>query len=143
MANNLDCLLLHPDLRQDKKNPRTRIARPPGSVIIPFFMNISEIQKRLGENIKQIRKSKKLTQFQLAEMANVSEDTIKSLEQGRTWCSDKTLSQITEALEIDVVKLFMPIGESFKKNKENTVKLKSAIAADVRNYVNEVLREFE
>ena len=106
-------------------------------------MNISEIQNRLGENIKQIRKSKKLTQFQLSEMANVSEDTIKSLEQGRTWCSDKTLSQITEALEIDVVKLFMPIGESFKKNKENTAKLKSAIAADVRNYVNEVLREFE
>ncbi len=106
-------------------------------------MNISEIQKRLGENLKQIRKSKKLTQFELAEKANVSEDTIKSLEQGRTWCSDKTLSQITEALEIDVVKLFMPIGESFKKNKENTAKLKSAIAADVRNYVNEVLREFE
>lgn len=106
-------------------------------------MNISEIQKRLGENIKQIRKTKKLTQFQLAEMANVSEDTIKSLEQGRTWCSDKTLSQITEALEIDVVKLFMPIGESFKKNKENTAKLKSAIAADVRNYVNEVLKEFD
>lgn len=106
-------------------------------------MNISEIQNRLGENIKQIRKTKKLTQFELAEKANVSEDTIKSLEQGRTWCSDKTLSQITEALEIDVVKLFMPIGESFKKNKENTAKLKSAIAADVRNYVNEVLREFE
>jgi transcriptional regulator with XRE-family HTH domain len=106
-------------------------------------MNISEIQKRLGENLKQIRKSKKLTQFELAEKANVSEDTIKSLEQGRTWCSDKTLSQITEALEIDVVKLFMPIGESFKKNKENTAKLKSAIAANVRNYVNEILQEFE
>jgi transcriptional regulator with XRE-family HTH domain len=106
-------------------------------------MKISEIQNRLGENLKQIRKSKNLTQFELAEKANVSEDTIKSLEQGRTWCSDKTLSQITEALEIDVVKLFMPIGESFKKNKENTAKLKSAIAADVRNYVNEVLREFE
>lgn len=106
-------------------------------------MNISEIQNRLGENLKQIRKSKKLTQFELAEKANVSEDTIKSLEQGRTWCSDKTLSQITEALEIDVVKLFMPIGESFKKNKENTAKLKSAIAADVRNYVNEILKEFD
>ncbi|MCR4900364.1 MAG: helix-turn-helix domain-containing protein [Treponema sp.] len=106
-------------------------------------MKISEIQNRLGENLKQIRKSKKLTQFELAEKANVSEDTIKSLEQGRTWCSDKTLSQITEALEIDVVKLFMPIGESFKKNKENTAKLKSAIAADVRNYVNEILKEFD
>ncbi|MBP5588374.1 MAG: helix-turn-helix transcriptional regulator, partial [Treponema sp.] len=96
-----------------------------------------------GENIKQIRKSKKFTQFELAEKAYVSEDTIKSLEQGRTWCSDKTLSQITDALEIDVVKLFMPVGDSFKKNKENSAKLKSAIASDVRNYINEILTEFE
>ena len=106
-------------------------------------MNLTEIQNRMGENIKQIRKTKKLTQFLLAEKANVSEDTIKSLEQGRTWCSDKTLSQITEALEIDVVQLFIPTGTSFKKNKENATKLKSAIANDVRNYVNEVLKEFE
>ena len=102
-----------------------------------------EIQNRLGENIKQIRKSKKMTQFQLAEKANVSEDTIKSLEQGRTWCSDKTLSQISEALEVDVVKLFMPVGDSFKQNRENAAQLKAAIADDVRNYVNEILREFE
>lgn len=106
-------------------------------------MKLNEIQNRLGENIKQIRKAKKLTQFQLAEKANVSEDTIKSLEQGRTWCSDNTLSQITEALEIDVVKLFMPVGDSFKKNKENSAQLKTAIAADIRNYVNEILKEFE
>lgn len=106
-------------------------------------MNLTEIQNRLGENIKRIRKTKKLTQFQLAEKANVSEDTIKSLEQGRTWCSDKTLSQITEALEIDVVKLFMPVGESFRKNKGIAAQLKSAIAGDVRDYVNEVLREFD
>ena len=52
--------------------------------------------------------------------ANVSEDTIKSLEQGRTWCSDKTLTQISEALNIDVVKLFLPIDSSFKNNKENS-----------------------
>ncbi len=106
-------------------------------------MNSLEIQNRLGENIKLIRKSKKLTQFQLAEKANVSEDTIKSLEQGRTWCSEKTLSQITDALEIDVVKLFVPVGESFKNNKENVNLLKSAIADDVRVYVNEVLKEFD
>lgn len=105
-------------------------------------MNSTEIQYRLGENIKTIRKSKKLTQFELAEKSNVSEDTIKSLEQGRTWCSDKTLSQITEALEIDVVKLFMPISTSFKENKENLTILKNAIANNVKNYINELLKEF-
>ncbi len=107
-----------------------------------IFMELSEIQNRLGENIKLFRKAKKLTQFELAEKADVSEDTVRSLEQGRTWLSDKTLYQITEALEVDVVKLFMPVGDSFKNNKENAAKLKEAIASDVRNYVDEVLKEF-
>lgn len=105
-------------------------------------MNLLEIQKRLGENIKKQRKEKKLTQFQLAEKADVSEDTIKSLEQGRTWLSEKTLSQITEALDIDVVQLFMPVGSSFKQNKENLTKLKTAIAEDIKTYIEEVLKEF-
>lgn len=105
-------------------------------------MNLLEIQKRLGENIKKQRKEKKLTQFQLAEKADVSEDTIKSLEQGRTWLSEKTLSQITEALDIDVVQLFMPVGSSFKQNKENLTKLKIAIAEDIKTYIEEVLKEF-
>lgn len=105
-------------------------------------MNLLEIQKRLGENIKKQRKGKKLTQFQLAEKADVSEDMIKSLEQGRTWLSEKTLSQITEALDIDVVQLFMPVGSSFKQNKENLTKLKNAIAEDVKTYIEEILKEF-
>ena len=105
-------------------------------------MELSEIQNRLGENIKIFRKAKKLTQFQLAEKADVSEDTIRSLEQGRTWLSDKTLAQITEALDVDVVRLFMPVGDSFKDNKENLLQLKSAISEDVRKYIEEVLRTF-
>ena len=104
---------------------------------------MSEIQNRLGENIKRIRKLKKLTQFELAEKANVSEDTIKSLEQGRTWCSDKTLTQISDALEIDVVKLFIPIDSSFKDDKENSTQLKTTIKNAFRNYINEILKEFD
>ena len=102
-----------------------------------------EIRTRVAENIRAIRKQKKLTQFQLAEKSNLSEATIKSIELAHSYPEEKTLSQITEALEIDVVKLFMPVGETFKDSKQNTAQLKSAIAKDVRNYVNEVLREFE
>ena len=102
-----------------------------------------EIRNRVAENIKTIRKQKKITQFQLAEKSNLSEGTIKSIELAHSYPEEKTLSQITEALDVDVVKLFMPVGESFKKNKENVAMLKSAIASDVRKYVNEVLREFE
>ena len=102
-----------------------------------------EIRNRVAENIKHIRKQKKITQFQLAEKSNLSEGTIKSIELAHSYPEEKTLSQITEALDVDVVKLFMPIGDSFKENKENATKLKQAIACNVRDYVNEVLREFE
>jgi transcriptional regulator with XRE-family HTH domain len=102
-----------------------------------------EIRMRVAENIRTLRKQKKYTQFQLAEKSNLSEATIKSIELAHSYPEEKTLSQITEALEIDVVKLFMPVGESFRKNKEIAAQLKSAIAGDVRNYVDEVLREFD
>lgn len=107
------------------------------------YMQDFEIRTRVAENIRSIRKQKKLTQFQLAEKSNLSEATIKSIELAHSYPEEKTLSQITEALEIDVVKLFLPIGESFKENKDNSAKLKSAIANDVRNYVNEILKEFD
>ena len=102
-----------------------------------------EIRLRVAENIRTLRKQKKYTQFQLAEKSNLSEATIKSIELAHSYPEEKTLSQNTEALEIDVVKLFMPVGDSFRKNKEIATRLKSAIASDVRNYVNEVLREFD
>ena len=36
-------------------------------------MTSDDIQTRLGENVKRIRKELKLTQFQLAEKADLSE----------------------------------------------------------------------
>ena len=43
-------------------------------------MKLNEIQNRLGENIKQIRKAKKLAQFQLAEKANISRSHLSAIE---------------------------------------------------------------
>ena len=78
-------------------------------------MKSSEIQTRLAENLKRIRKSKKLTQFELAEKAGISDETIKNIELCKTWTSEKTLSQITEALGIDIHTLFLPTADSFTK----------------------------
>lgn len=102
-----------------------------------------EIRNRVAGNIKTLRKLKKYTQFQLAEKANLSEATIKSIELAHSYPEEKTLSQITEALEIDVVKLFMPVGTSFSNDKEKTANIKQAIAKNLREYVNEVLKDFE
>ena len=71
-----------------------------------FYMEELDIKSRLSNNLKNIRKEKGLSQFELAEKANISEQTIISIESKRLWPSDKTLSKITNALEIDIFKLF-------------------------------------
>lgn len=57
-------------------------------------MIADDIQKRLGENLKRIRKSKNLTQFQLAELADISEETVKNIELCRCWTSEKILQKL-------------------------------------------------
>ena len=100
-----------------------------------------DIQKRLAENVKRIRKSKNLTQFQLAEIAEVSEETIKNIELCRCWTSDKNLAKITEALEVDIHRLFLPISTSLDEDSENINQIKNSIAENLRNYIETKLRE--
>ena len=57
-----------------------------------------DIQKRLAENVKRIRKSKKLTQFQLAEIADVSEETIKNIAQIKQTIAEELKSYIETKL---------------------------------------------
>ena len=64
-------------------------------------MTSDDIQTRLGENVKRIRKELKLTQFQLAEKADLSEETVKNIELSRCWTSDKNLAKLTKALQVD------------------------------------------
>ena len=100
-----------------------------------------DIQKRLAENVKRIRKSKKLTQFQLAERADVSEETIKNIELCRCWTSDKNLAKITEALNIDISKLFLPVQSSIKEDSKNIAHIKQIIAEDLKSYIETKIDE--
>jgi len=100
-------------------------------------MKSSEIQNRLAENLKRIRKEKKLTQFELAEKAGISDETIKNIELCKTWTSEKTLSQLTEALDIDIHTLFLPVSSSFDKQTSNDIKqIKQAIVDNLHNFIN-------
>ena len=104
-------------------------------------MQTKEIQNRLAENLKRIRKSRKLTQFQLAEMIGMSEETIKNVELSRTWPSEKTLSQISEALNIDVCHLFMSISASFNVPQHFQESIKQVISMTYKNFVESALTE--
>lgn len=107
-------------------------------------MKDSEIQLRLAENLKRIRKSQKLTQFQLAEKAHISDETIKNIELCKTWTSEKTLGQITEALNIDIHTLFIPVPSSFdKQGAEDNQQIKANIIENLRQFVEVNLKKME
>ena len=104
-------------------------------------MNAEQIQKRVGENLKQLRKYNKLTQFELAEKAEVSEDTIKSIELCRIWPSEKTLAQISEALNIDVFYLFVPTAMTIPGDKNIEEEIRKAVTDKYADYVKSVLEK--
>ena len=53
-----------------------------------------------GEKLKSIRKSKRLTQFELSERLQVSKGTVSAYEQGLSYPSIETLVKICDTLEI-------------------------------------------
>ena len=110
-----------------------------GIVIKNKSMTSDDIKNRLGENLKRIRKEQNLTQFQLAEKAELSEETVKNIELSRCWTSEKNLSKITKALGIDISTLFLPVESSFDDDSIDTRALKEAIAKNLQNYVNNIL----
>jgi len=66
------------------------------------------IRQILAQNVKKRRESLGMTQEQLAETAKLSLQTINTLEGCRMWISDKSITRIAKALNIEIFQLFMP-----------------------------------
>jgi transcriptional regulator with XRE-family HTH domain len=65
----------------------------------------------LAANLKTQRKILGLSQEKLAEMANLSWQTVNSIECRRTWVSDATLERLASALKVDTYQLLLPIKD--------------------------------
>ena len=59
-------------------------------------------KKSLGEKIKAVRKVKKLTQAQLAELSGTNEKHISKIETGVYFPTYATLSKIFKALDLNI-----------------------------------------
>lgn len=59
----------------------------------------------IGENIKRVRKEKKMTQKDLGEIVGISNTYLSDIEIGRTNPSIKTLKRIAKGLEVSYVEL--------------------------------------
>lgn len=62
----------------------------------------------MAANLKKHRKALHFSQEKLAEIADLSWQTINSIECHRTWVSDKTLESLASALKIEAFQLLVP-----------------------------------
>lgn len=84
---------------------------------------MSDIEKRIGGKIKEIRLSKKLTQAQLAEKINVSVESISRLERGATFPSLKTMEKLAVSMNSSLKSFF-----DFDKNKAKDLLFENELA---------------
>ena len=86
-----------------------------------------ELRRILAANLKEHRKILGLSQEKLAEMANLSWQTINSIECHRTWVSDKTLENLADALKIDTFQLLLPIKNTSPKEINSDAAIKQLL----------------
>ena len=96
---------------------------------------------RLAHNVRQLRKSKKMTQFELAERAGVSEMTVKKIETARQWVSEGTLVQLACALETDVCTFFLPVEGDFVLSDQTKERVRCVLREGFAHFVEDSLKE--
>lgn len=81
---------------------------------------MNNTKKLLGKRIQELRKSKKLTQEELAEMVGIGTPNISYFETGKFSPSVETLEKLAKALDVEIYELYMfnplkPIDEIRKE----------------------------
>lgn len=82
---------------------------------------MDNIKKLLGKRIKELRKTQKLSQQQLAEKASIDQRSLSHIECGDTFPS-KALLDISNALNVELMELF-----NFKHIELDTSEIKKEI----------------
>lgn len=104
-------------------------------------METQGLRETLSQNIKKYRKTKGWSQFELAEKAEISEQTVNSIEGLRLWPSDKTLAKIANVLEVEIYRLFVP--QKLTLQSETISELKHAVVKTIENLVHDTLNDWE
>ena len=74
------------------------------------------LKQEMGEKIKRLRKSRGVTQEQLAEMVDISSRNISNIELGISFPKPETLEKILKAFNTTTEKLFA--NDHIKESKE-------------------------
>lgn len=104
-------------------------------------MTEEELQTRVIENIRALRKKAGLSQEKLADKADISRQMMNDIEGRRRWLTKGTLVKITNALGVDVYELFVPSEKENKKIKAAYNAITKKIVAQVKEAVDKALEK--
>ena len=101
----------------------------------------TDLREILALNLKEQRKTLGLSQEKLAEIANISWQTVNSIECHRTWVSDKTLESLADALKIESFQLLLPSENTLLKsiNSDDAIKKLVKIKRSFDDSFNEIV----
>lgn len=71
-------------------------------------MTEAEVRELFGYNLKRLRKTREISQIQLAEKVGMHFTFINSIENGKKWVSPETIAKFTEALGTEAYQFFLP-----------------------------------
>lgn len=77
---------------------------------------MAKLQKLLGARVYELRNKAGLTQWQLAEKADVSNDSISRIERGIRSPSFEVLERLAKSLNVEIRELFNFSNRKFLKN---------------------------
>ena len=72
-------------------------------------MNEQKLMNSFGKRVAEVRKSRGVTQQQLAELTGMSVVAIAYIETGKRWARLGTLNKIAKHLKVDISELFRGI----------------------------------
>jgi transcriptional regulator with XRE-family HTH domain len=96
------------------------------------------LRELLSANIKNRRETLDISQEKLAELADVSIQTIKGIEGRRTWVSDTMLEKLSQVLGVSAFQLLIPADKG-DLNDDNALiavllgNLRQNIQKDINN----------
>jgi transcriptional regulator with XRE-family HTH domain len=76
------------------------------------------LKQDLGKNIQKLRKERKMTQDELAEIVGIDPKNISKIETGKNYPTSETIELIAKALNIEIYELFISHPMSYSKMKE-------------------------
>jgi transcriptional regulator with XRE-family HTH domain len=99
-----------------------------------------ELRSILSVNIKQLRDRLGLSQAMLAERAGISITFLSAIEREKKWPYPETLTNIADALGVDVHELFKPKEETISNEVVTAInKCLDDVSLSIRQNINKAI----